>query len=236
VGRQSGKPNRRREQLTVESNRPQKVRSTTNKVMKIFRVIAAVAFLAALSAGSVFAQPRPTTPAGAAPAQTTNIPETKIALVNTDEFADEKTGITRLVSAMKRVDGEFQPRRTELQTLQQQIEKQTADLTKAAPLQDQKVTQQQSDKIELLKTDLKRKGEDAQAAYQQRLQAILGPVYEDIGKALDAYAKAHGITLVLDVSKVQGIVSASESLDITRPFITEFNSKNPATASLTPPE
>jgi outer membrane protein len=204
--------------------------------MKIFRAIAAVAFLVAISAGSVFAQPRTATPAGPAPAQTANIPETKIALVNTDDFADEKTGITRLVSAMKRVDGEFQPRRTELQTLQQQIEKQTADLTKAAPLQDQKVTQQQSDKIELMKTDLKRKGEDAQAAYQQRLQAILGPVYEDIGKALDAYAKAHGITLVLDVSKVQGIVSASESLDITRPFITEFNSKNPATASLTPPE
>ena len=205
--------------------------------MKIFRAIAAVAFLAAISAGSVLAQPKPTTPAGPAPStQTGNVPETKIALVNTDEFADEKTGISRLVSAMKRVDGEFQPRRTELQTLQQQIEKATADLTKAAPLQDAKVTQQQSDKLEGMKTEFKRKGEDAQAAYQKRLQDVLGPVYDDIGKALDAYAKAHGITLILDVTKIQGIVSASESLDITRPFITEFNSKNPATASLTPPE
>ena len=206
--------------------------------MKIFRAIAAVAFLAAISAGSVFAQPRTTAPAGPAPApaQTGNVPETKIALVNTDEFADEKTGITRLVSAMKRVDGEFQPRRTDLQTLQQQIEKATADLTKAAPVQDQKVTQQQSEKIELMKTEFKRKGEDAQAAYQKKLQDVLGPVYDDIGKALDAYAKAHGITLILDVTKIQGIVSASESLDITRSFITEFNSKNPATASLTPPE
>ncbi len=87
-----------------------------------------------------------------------------------------------------------------------------------------------------MKTEFKRKGEDAQAAYQKRLQDVLGPVYDDIGKALDAYAKAHGITLILDVTKVQGIVSASESLDITRPFITEFNSRNPSTASLTPPE
>jgi outer membrane protein len=205
--------------------------------MKIFRAIAAVAFLAAISAGSVSAQPKPTTPAGPAPStQTANVPETKIALVNTDEFADEKTGISRLVSAMKRVDGEFQPRRTELQTLQQTIDKATADLNKAAPLQDAKVTQQQADKIEGMKTEFKRKGEDAQAAYQKRLQDVLGPVYDDIGKALDAYAKAHGITLILDVTKIQGIVSASESLDITRPFITEFNSKNPATASLTPPE
>jgi outer membrane protein len=205
--------------------------------MKIFRAIAAVAFLAAISAGSVSAQVKPTPPANTAPStQTGNVPETKIALVNTDEFADEKTGISRLVSAMKRVDGEFQPRRTELQTLQQQIEKANADLSKAAPLQDAKVTQQQSDKIEGMKTEFKRKGEDAQAAYQKKLQDVLGPVYDDIGKALDAYAKAHGITLILDVTKIQGIVSASESLDITRPFITEFNSKNPATASLTPPE
>lgn len=206
--------------------------------MKIFRAIAAVAFLAAISAGSVLAQPRTTTPAGPPPAtaQTGAIPETKIALVNTDEFVVEKTGITRLVAAMKKVELEFQPRRTELQTLQQQIEKATADLNKAAPVQDPKVTAQQNEKIEQMKKDFQRKGEDAQAAYQKRLQDVLGPVYDEIGKALDVYAKAHGITLILDVSKVQGILSASESLDITRPFITEFNSKNPATASLTPPE
>jgi Skp family chaperone for outer membrane proteins len=204
--------------------------------MKIFRAIAAVAFLAAISAGSVFAQPRTTTPAGPAPTQTGSLPETKIALVNTEEFADEKTGITRLVTMAKRVDGEFQPRRAELQTLQAQIEKATADLTKAQPLQDARVSQQQADKIEAMKTEFKRKGEDAQAAYQKRLQDALVPIYDDIGKALEAYAKTHGITLILDMSKIQGIVSASESLDITRPFITEFNSKNPATASLTPKE
>lgn len=204
--------------------------------MKIFRAIAAVAFLAVISAGSVFAQPRTSTPASPAPTQTGSLPETKIALVNTDDFADEKTGITRLVAAMKRVDGEFQPRRTELQTLQQQIEKATADLTKAQPLQDARVSQQQADKIEGMKTEFKRKGEDAQAAYQKKLQEVLGPIYDDIGKALDTYAKAHGITLILDVTKIQGILSASESLDITRPFITEFNSKNPATASLAPKE
>ncbi len=204
--------------------------------MKIFRAIAAVAFLAVISAGSVLAQPRTTTPGSAPSTQTATPPETKIALVNTDEFADEKTGITRLVNAMKRVDGEFQPRRTELQTLQLQIDKATADLTKAQPLQDARVSQQQADKIEAMKTEFKRKGEDAQAAYQKKLQEVLGPVYDDIGKALDAYAKAHGITLILDVTKIQGIVSASESLDITKPFIIEFNSKNPATASLTSPE
>ena len=98
------------------------------------------------------------------------------------------------------------------------------------------INQQQQEKIDQMKKDFQRKGEDAQAAYQKRLQEVIGPVYEDIGKALDAYAKAHGITLILDVTKVQGIVSASDSLDITKAFIIEFNSKNPATAAVTPPK
>lgn len=203
--------------------------------MKIFRAIAAVAFVAAISA-SVFAQTRPAgTPATSTPAQSTaSVPDSKIALVDTDAFLDEKAGITKLVTAAKAVEAEFQPRRVEIKGLQDQIDKATADLQKVSSVQDPKLSAQQSDKIETMKKDLQRKGEDAQAAYQKRLQEKLGPVYEDIGKALDAYAKAHGITMVLDVTKIQGIVSASDSLDITRAFIVEFNSKN-STAALTQP-
>jgi len=202
--------------------------------MKIFRAIAAVAFFAAISASAVWAQPKPSGPAATAPAQTSAaLPEAKIALVDTDAFLDEKAGITRLVAAAKKVETEFQPRRAELTNLQQQIDKATADLQKAGPVQDPKVSAQQQDKIDQMKKDLQRKGEDAQAAYQKRLQDMLGPVYEDIGKALDGYAKARGITLILDVTKIQGILSASDSLDITRSFIADFNSKNPATAALT---
>jgi outer membrane protein len=206
--------------------------------MKIFRATVAVAFFAAICVGSIRAQqPRPGTTApttGAAPA--VNVPETKIALINSDDFNDEKAGIVRLVVAMKKVDTEFAPRRAELQTLQAQIEKATADLAKVGPMQSAQINQQQQEKIDQMKKEFQRKGEDAQPAYQKRLQEVLGPLYEDIGKALDAYAKARGITLILDVTKVQGIVSASDSLDITRAFITEYNSKNPATAAVTPPK
>ena len=206
--------------------------------MKIFRATVAVAFLAAICVGSIRAQqPRPgTTTPTTGPAPAVNVPETKIALVNSDDFNDEKRGIVRLVVAMKKVDTEFGPRRTELQALQAQTEKATADLAKVGPMQSALINQQQQEKIDQMKKDFQRKGEDAQAAYQKRLQEVIGPVYEEIGKALDVYAKAHGITLILDVTKVQGIVSASDSLDITKAFITEFNSKNPATAAVTPPK
>lgn len=214
--------------------------------MKVIRATAAVAFFVALTVASVSAQTRPAagtgtqprpaaTPAVTAPSAV-SVPDSKVALIDSSAFADEKQGIAKFVSALKRVNAEFQPRQTELQNLQQQIEKAKSDLQKAAPVQDAKVTQTQQDKIAVMETDFKRKGEDAQVAFNKRLEEVLGPIYEDIGKALDGFAKARGITLILDVTKVQGIVSAADAMDITRAFIAEFNSKNPATASLTPPK
>jgi len=206
--------------------------------MKIFRAIAAVAFVAAISAGSISAQTRPAgTPAtSTAPTQTmASVPDSKIALIDSAAFGDEKQGIVRIVTALKKLNAEFQPRQNELQTLQQQIDKATADLQKVQSVQDPKLTAQQADKIDTMKKDLQRKGEDAQAAFNKRQEEILSPILEDIAKALDVYAKAHGITMILDVTKLPGIVSASDSLDITKAFIVEFNSKNPATAARTQP-
>jgi Skp family chaperone for outer membrane proteins len=207
--------------------------------MKIFRATIAVAFFAAICVGSIRAQqPRPgnTTPTTGTSAPAVNVPETKIALLNSDEFGDEKTGVFRLVAAMKRVEKEFEAKKVELQTLQTQIEKATADLAKVGPMQSAQINQQQQDKIDQMKKEFQRKGEDGQASFEKRRAEVLGPVIDEIGKALDVYAKAHGLTLILDVTKVQGIVSASDSLDITKAFITEFNSKNPATAAVTPPK
>jgi Skp family chaperone for outer membrane proteins len=206
--------------------------------MKIFRATVAAAFLAAICAGSVHAQqPRPgTTAPTSGTGSTGSVPDTKIALVNSEEFGDEKTGIVRLVNAVKRLEKEFEPKKTELQQLQQQIDKATADLAKVGPMQSAQINQQQQDKIDQMKKDIQRKNEDGQAALEKRQRELFAPILDDLGKALDAYAKAHGITLVLDVTKVQGIVSASDSLDITKAFIAEFNSKNPATAAVTPPK
>ena len=53
--------------------------------------------------------------------------------------------------------------------------------------------------------------------------------------AANAYAKAHGITLIIDGSQVP-ILYAAESMDVTKAFITEYNLKNPATAQATLPK
>jgi outer membrane protein len=206
--------------------------------MRIYRLIAVAAFLAAITALPTFAQQRPAT-AAATPAPAASnaaIPDSKIALINTDAFSDEKQGIGRLVNAMKKVDTEFTPRRNELQGIKTQIDKLTADIQATAGVSQPQALQQKQEQLETLKRDFTRKGEDAQAAYNKRLQETVGPLYEDIGKSLDAFARARGITLLLDAAKIgPAILAATDAMDVTRAFITEYNSKNPATASAAGP-
>jgi len=206
--------------------------------MKIDRLIVAAAFVLAVAISPALAQTRPaaptTTPQTAAPAG--NLPQSKIALIYSDAFLDAKTGIGRFNTLITTLNREFQPRQTELQGMQQRIQTLTTEVNasqQAATVVDPKSIQTKIDQLETLKKDYQRKGEDAQAAYNRRRQEIFTPLQEDIGKALEAYAKANNIHVIIDGSQVP-LVYAADALDITRAFINEFNSKNPATAALAP--
>jgi outer membrane protein len=98
---------------------------------------------------------------------------------------------------------------------------------------DQRSLQTKIDQLEQLKKDVQRKAEDAQGAYNKRRGELFAPLQDEIGKALEAFAKARGINVIIDAAQVP-ILYAAESIDITRAFITEFNSKNPATAAAAP--
>jgi outer membrane protein len=203
--------------------------------MKVDRLIPAV-FVVALAASSALSQTRPAPQTTAVPAQA-NVPASKVALINTEAFADEKQGIFRIVAAVKRVDNEFEPRKKELQALQTRLQQLTDDVEKTKSVAAPAATQQKLDQLEQLKKDGQRKQEDAQAAYNKKMQEALAPIYEDIGKSLDAFGKSQGITLLLDASKIApAILSAAEASDVTKAFIAEFNSKFPATAAVTPPK
>lgn len=166
-------------------------------------------------------------------AQTGNIPESKIAIIYGEMFLDGKTGITRFGSLVDSLNREFQPRQTELQTLQQKIQALVDDITKTAAVADPRTLQMKQDQLDQMKKDYQRKGEDAQATYDRRKKEMLTPLQDDIGKALEVYAKAHSINVIIDGSQVP-LAYAADAVDITRAFINDFNSKNPATAPMPP--
>ena len=121
----------------------------------------------------------------------------------------------------------------ELQGLQTRIQTLSKEIDDTQSVADPNAIRQKRDQLAQLNTDFKRKGEDAEAAYAKRRQEIFLPLQQDIGKALEAFAKARGITVIVDGSQVP-VVYAADNIDITRAFINEFNSKNPATAAATP--
>ena len=202
--------------------------------MKKARFIAAAALLTAAAFG-VSAQQKPAAPAATAP-QTTAVavPDSKMAMIYSDAFLDPKTGIARFNSLLATLNREFQPRQAELQAMQTKIESLTKEIESTQNVADPNALRAKKDQLDQLNTDFKRKGEDAQAAYNKRRQEIFTPLQEDIGKALETFAKARGITVIVDGSQVP-VVYAADSIDITRAFIAEFNSKNPATASVPRP-
>lgn len=207
--------------------------------MKIDRIIAAFAFIAALSVSPALAQ-RPATgqpgqPATAAPQTSANVPDSKIALIYSNAFLDDKTGIARFNTLLITLNREFQPRQTELQQLQQKATALNDEVEKTRSVADPKTIQQKVDQLEAWKVELKRKSEDAQQAYDKRRKEIFTPLQDAIEKALEVFAKQRGITVMIDGSQVP-VVYASESIDVTRAFINDFNGKNPATASVTPPQ
>ena len=190
-------------------------------------------------AGAPAAQPTPTP---AAPPATVALPMSKMAVINSDFFLDQKSGIAKFNSAVNKLNGEFQKVKdeiTQMQTRASTLESEVNKLQSApegTPI-DQKSLQAKIDQLEQLKKDIQRRGEDAQASYNRRRAEIFTPLQDEIGKALEAFAKARGINVIIDAAQVP-LLFADEKIDITRAFIADFNSKNPVTAAstTTPPE
>ena len=208
-------------------------------------LVAAFAALASAQqpAGRPAAQPTPTptatAPAATAPA-TVQLPMSKMAIIYTDLFLDQKTGIAKFNSVVTKLNGEFQKMKDELTQMQTRATSLESEINKlreapeGAPV-DQRSLQAKIDQLDQLKKDIQRKGEDAQAAYNRRRQELFSPLQDEIGKALEAFAKARGINVILDGTQVP-LLYAADSIDITRAFIAEFNSKNPVTATSAAPQ
>jgi Skp family chaperone for outer membrane proteins len=189
-------------------------------------VLFAVIF-AALAAGSnVFAQSAGSVPVG------------KIAVIFSQAFQDPKQGIAKFNVIQNQLNSEFKKPQDDLNAAAQRVQALQDEVTKlqgsAAPV-DPKTVQAKIDQLDQLKKDSQRKLEDTQAAFQKRRTDLLTPLQDEVGKALDAFAKAHGITLIIDGSQTQGVIYAADSMDITKVFIAEYNAKNPAAAAAATP-
>ena len=205
--------------------------------MKRVSFIAATFLFVLLFALPLFAQTQPTV--------------NKIGIVNTEAFYADKVGITRLLTAYASLDKEFEPRNTELVTMNTRIETlakeiqalqaQIANAKPQAPIDTNAIRASiasKNDEGERLQIEIKRKQEDGKAAYEKREAVVVGPIKREIGSALTDYAKQKGLSMVLDGAKMadQGfLIAVDQTVDLTEDFIKYFNAKPATTASTAAP-
>ena len=168
----------------------------------------------------------PAASVAAKPATPKVIPTSRLAWINTQEFATEEGGIKQLVRVMKELKLEFSGAQSDLQLQNEKLRTLVGELKKlsADPVANaEAIKQKQTDGMQL-QQDLQAKQQQFQAAVQAAQQQKQAPVVAELTKALAAYAKDHDLGFVLDVSKLGDAgVFAKPELDITADFVATFN-------------
>lgn len=198
--------------------------------MKRFTLLTVSFVFAAVFAVSTFAQ------AGAVPVAS------KIGWLDTGSFADEKDGVTKYVAGLKALDLEMKPRVAELQTIQAKLKTISDELAKmqantAVPV-DPKTAQAKQDEGQRLQREFEFKKKEYDAAVEKRSAEVLGPVSNDISKAIQDYAKLKGYAVVLDInalSQANAILALDSSANITKEFIVYYNARPATTATTAKP-
>ncbi len=178
--------------------------------------------------------PAGTAPATAAPSGGTGA-EGKLAYINTARF---RTGINEMKEKMDVLAAEFDPKRKELETLENEVNNlknkiQTQGATVSAQVRNGWV-----EDGTVKEKQLKRLAEDYEALGQKRQAEVSGPVLEKIGKFLESYCQQRGIVMVLEGGAVQqtGVVLyAAIASDITEDFMAQYNKANPGTGAAKKP-
>jgi len=207
---------------------------------RLFSICAALTLITLSALGQTRPQTTPARPAptpaprpAATPAATNApVPDSRIALIDTSMFGDEKNGIWRYIDAAKSVQAEFKPRTDELQSIQTRLNTLATEIQTLmkAPVPDQKTIQAKQQQGTSLQEEGKTKKDRLDEDVTKRYEQVIAPVSSQIGAFMDQFARQRGVTMTLDVSKLlPAILTAVPAVDLTQAFINEFNSKNPRT-------
>ncbi len=187
---------------------------------RIFPVLAVLASGLALSAAAQTAAPAAAAaPAPAGPPKVAVI-EFQAAVTSTNEFQRDFGDLQK----------KFEPQRTQLKTLSDEVETLTKQLqTTSATLSDA----ERASKAKTLddkKKQAQRIAEDAQNDYQQSMQEAFGKVAGKVDELLNSYAKEQGFTLVIDATEQQQqaptVLYAAPSSNITKAIVDAYNVKS----------
>jgi Skp family chaperone for outer membrane proteins len=201
------------------------------------KILLSFALLSLFALAALAQTPRPaggaTTPAAPQPTGGTGA-EGKIAIINSSAFDTE---IGELKAKFDTLAAELDPKRKEIEADQAKYNELKTNIQTKGSTVTQQIRDQWVEQATELEKIVKRKAEDYEAMAQKRVSEVTQPTYAKIGEALNKYAAAKGIAIVIDgvvAQQQRFLLWAQPTTDITADFIKEYNAKNPSGAPARP--
>jgi outer membrane protein len=137
----------------------------------------------------------------------------KIAFVNSQALMPAAPGYAAAESTLSKEGEGF---RTQLQKMQDSVNKLLSDYQKAEPTLSAATKDSRQKAIQSLETDLQAKQLQFQQQFQARQNEVMAPITDAVKKVLDDIREEGGYAMILDNAPgASNIVSADKNLDIT---------------------
>jgi len=151
----------------------------------------------------------------------------KIAFVNSQALMPAAPGYAAAEATLSKEGEGF---RTQLQKLQDSVNKMLTDYQKAEPSLTAAVKDSRQKAIQSLETDLQAKQLQFQQQFAARQNEVMAPITDAVKKVLDDIREEGGYAMILDNAPgASNIVSADKNLDITDKVVSRLR----ATAATT---
>lgn len=159
----------------------------------------------------------------------------KVGYINSNAFYDEKVGIAKIIAVNTKLDAEFGAKLKQLQdgnTRLGAIAKELETMQKLpANAFNQAAFDKKRDEGSSLERELQFNKTEVETAISKRRAELMQPVSEDVGKAIDDFAKKNGFGIIMDVGKLYdagALLYFAEASDATKDFITFYNARGTA--------
>lgn len=154
----------------------------------------------------------------------------KIAIVNIQQAISATNEGKKEFDALQQ---KFTPKQVQLKNENDEVE----NLKKQLQTQGDKLSEEEKNTrvqtLEIKQKTLQRNLQDAQDEYQQEEQQVVNRIGGKMLNVLETYARAHGYSMVLDVSNPQTPVLYA-STNITKELVDAYNAAVPVPAARTP--
>jgi outer membrane protein len=147
--------------------------------------------------------------------------DVKIAVVNIELLVSQSP---QFLAAQAKMEDEFAPKARELRSRQEAFQQKAEQLQRDAEVMGQAEREAAERELSTEQRAIARAQNELQEEVQIREREVMGPVQQDVFRQVQAFGKAEGYDVIL----AQGILYASERVDLTQSILEQLKASEAA--------